>query len=191
MTCDEARTAMLEADPATLRSETDDALGVHLRSCERCAAVARVLVAELDALDAGLGALATGAASVGSGGDAEGVAADAAADAALAAIRAGDADDVVALESRRSGHPSRSRAWGAAGAWRRRAWVPLAAAAAVAALLVVGRDPQPLPVSDATGRTETIAPRVSVVPPADRGAAIMETEDPNITIVWLYDREES
>ena len=189
MTCDEALDRMLEADPDELAaglaerdvSGTDGGeiaeLGAHIRSCDRCAAVARTLRSELDALDAGLDALASDGSVTG--------AADAAADAALAAIRSDADPDVTALRG-----PDRAQPTGRA-RWTRRAWVPLAAAAAVAAVLVVGQQEQPLPPPDAVAQTETIDPRVSVVPPADRGAAIMETENPNITIVWLYEREES
>lgn len=189
MTCEEALDRMLEADPGELPdgfAERDtygtDAgataeLEVHIRSCERCAAVARTLRSELDALDAGLDTLARDGAAT--------AAADAAADTALAAIRSDAGRDAMPLRGPDPAEPKgRAR-------WTRRAWVPLAAAAALAAVLIVGQQEQPLPPSDAMAQTETIDPRVSVVPPADRGAAIMETGNPNITIVWLYEREES
>lgn len=206
MRCDEALDRMLEVDPGELTAalagtDADEAteLTAHVRSCERCAAVARTLRAELRSLDAGLEALAqgtgrtaAGAEPVGAAPDAEtgavaeaaAAAANAAADAALAAVRS-DADSKVAPGQRHGDTGATDR-----GRWTRRAWIPLAAAAALVGVLVLGQDP-PLPPSDATARTATIDPRVSVAPPADRGAAIMETENPNITIVWLYEREES
>ncbi|MDX1675813.1 MAG: hypothetical protein R3314_13550 [Longimicrobiales bacterium] len=204
MTCVEALDRMLEADPGELEAGLAgiiDAggateLAAHIRSCERCAAVARTLRSELEALDAGLAELARdggptdhGSASGGhapraEAGGTDPDAADAAANAALAAARAGSEPDVVPL------HPPRGARPKGRGSWTRRAWIPLAAAAALAGILVVGQE-QPLPPSDATAQTEAIDPRVSVVPPADRGAAIMETENPNITIVWLYETEGS
>ena len=192
MTCDEALDRMLEADPGELTEDLDEIdaremteLTVHIRSCGRCAAVARTLRSELRSLDTGLEALAHDPARSAGSSSGAADAADAAADAALAAVRSDANSEVVALHrSDDNGAKERPR-------WARRAWIPLAAAAALTGVLVIGQREQPLPPSDATARTEAIDPRVSVVPPADRGAAIMETGNPNITIVWLYEREES
>jgi anti-sigma factor RsiW len=95
----------------------------------------------------------------------------AAADAALAASR-----------PRPAGSPRSRR-------WPRWPWVPLAAAAALTAVLVTTRQP-PMEVTDPDVAAPT-APRVAVTPPPDRAAAIMETANPDITIVWLYEREGS
>lgn len=71
-------------------------------------------------------------------------------------------------------------------------WAPLAAAAVLAAALLLGRDagrtaiPDRGPEAVDTGQTA----RVAVTLPADRGGAVMSTRNPNITIVWLYERSE-
>lgn len=167
MTCDAALERMLEAEPAALRGEDGSALAQHIAGCDRCARAARVLLEEARAVDrtladwAGLGD------------------ADAAAEAALRASRLQDA----AAPADRSAHRA-PRSWG------RTAWIPLAAAAALAGVLVLSRVDTPFPAIQAP-RGPGLEPTVSVAPPTDRAAAIMETENPNITIVWLYDREES
>lgn len=72
------------------------------------------------------------------------------------------------------------------------AWVPLIAAAALAAVLLLGRDttraPVPIPGPEAVESAQPAG--VAVTLPADRGGAIMSTNNPNITIVWLYQRSE-
>lgn len=45
MTCSEARVALLEADLAELRGETESGLAGHLRGCAACRAVAGAIVA--------------------------------------------------------------------------------------------------------------------------------------------------
>lgn len=45
MTCGEARTALLDADPADLRGETDTALAAHLGACTACRAAADAVLA--------------------------------------------------------------------------------------------------------------------------------------------------
>lgn len=165
MTCETALDRMMEAEPAELRGPGDTPLARHLQTCPRCGRVAAALVAELDALDAALDAYAAA-------GDAE-----AAADTALAAAPPRPAGREA---------PSPRSPW-----WRRslRGGVPLAAAAAVATLLLVGRGPDPEP-SPAPAPVTSRSPRVAVEPPANRGAAVLETGNPNITIVWLYERED-
>jgi len=44
MTCDIARAALLEADPADLRRETDSALSGHLRECAACRTAADAIL---------------------------------------------------------------------------------------------------------------------------------------------------
>ncbi len=183
MTCETALDRMLEAGPAVLRGEDGGELARHIAGCPRCARVATAILADLEAVDRALADFA----------DARD--ADAAADAALAAVRRQGDGDVVPLRSRpgtTTGDASPRHAGGAGSrrAWTRRAWVPLAAAAALAAVLVLRQDEAPFPAGPAPA-APAIEPRVSVTPPADRGAAILETENPNITIVWLYEREES
>lgn len=107
----------------------------------------------------------------------------------LAALDAG----LEELASRRElpvGAPARHR--------RRRlprgTWVPLAAAAALAALLVIGRGGGPELERPGSGGEPpwpgSGEPRVAVTVPVDRGAAVMATRNPKITVVWLYERSE-
>lgn len=199
MTCDQSLARMMEADPHELRGEADTELAAHIRGCPRCARVAETLVAEVDAIDAVLeqyaaGPLHTGAAAEDGGAIDPNVAADVAADTAIDAVlaRQGPGSETVPLHRAMPGaetgqvepvpvRPPRS--------WIRRAWVPLTAAATLALVLMLpGDDPLPTNGSDPTA-VAPIDPRVAVTPPADRNAAIMETENPNITIVWLYQRE--
>lgn len=181
MRCDEALERMLEAGPAELRGEADTGLAAHIAACDRCAAVAAAMLEEADAVDAALDEYAVGRPmGEAAGADAptgHHTAADAAADAALAAVREEAAGAIPLAQP--------------TAPWIRRAWVPLAAAAALAAVLVLRQAPAPLPMGAPPSDEPTVQPRVSVTPPADKGAAIMATENPNITIVWLYEREES
>lgn len=177
MRCETALERMLEAEPEALRGEGDGELVRHVAGCARCARIAATLLEATDAVDRALGDWA-GAAP-----------ADAAADAALAAVRATRTDEVVAPDSdqgsgavpvRRVPHRT----------WLRKAWVPLVAAAALAGVLFLARAEPHFPPASGPARTP-VEPRVSVTPPPDRSAAIMETGNPNITIVWLYQREGS
>lgn len=174
MRCETALERMLEAEPETLRGEGDGELVRHLAGCARCARIAATLVEESDAVDRALDEWA---------GE---ISADATADAALAAIRATPTDEVAP--------PGFDQGSGAVGVrrvsrrtWMRRAWVPLAAAAALAGILFLTRHEMPFPPASGSDGP-AVEPRVSVTPPPDRNVAIMETENPNITIVWLYQR---
>ena len=193
MTCDAALNRMLEAEPAVLRGEGENELARHIAGCERCARVAEAILAELDSVDRALDDFAAARAP------------GAAADAALAAIRTQGDGTVVPTPSgeeetpgptgtllRRAGPvpPGRPPAGARRRSWTRTAWAPLAAAAALATVLVLARDESPVPTGTASA-SPAFRPRVSVTPPADRSAAILETTNPNITIVWLYEREES
>ncbi len=64
-----------------------------------------------------------------------------------------------------------------------RAWIPLAAAAAIAAVLLVTGNPAPRPLP-AVARAET---SVLVEAASARGVAIIETENPNITVLWFFE----
>lgn len=164
MKCDTVIQRLLEAEPGELRGEGNAPLAGHLTACDRCARIAETLAVELEALDRGLDRVAQG------GGDAE-----AAADRALAAVGA----------ERGSGP------FAEPGNWLRSAWVPLAAAAALVGVLLTGRDPAPNDGVAADPATSPTAARVAVTPPAERGVAVLETGNPKITIIWLYEREES
>jgi hypothetical protein len=177
MKCEIALERMLEAEPAVLRGEDVGELAEHVAGCARCARIAATLLEETDTVDRALGEWA-GSAS-----------ADSAADTALAAVRAAGREGVVSPRGDRDpGTAAAARA--PRQTWVRRAWIPLAAAAALAGVLVTARNETPFPKATESAGTP-FEPRVSVTPPADRSAAIMETENPNITIVWLYEREGS
>lgn len=171
MTCDRALERMLEAEPAALRGAGDSELAAHVVRCERCARAAAALLDELETLDVALG-------------DVRGRrTADTAADAALATMRHEARDDRAPARPDGESHARGGRpGWRT---WTRGAWVPLAAAAALAAVLLVRGD---RPVMDPVPEGPALEPRVSVTPPADRSAAIMETANPDITIIWLYER---
>ena len=166
MTCARALERMLVAEPEALGRDAaaarsaDPELAGHLGGCARCRAVADALAAELVALDAGL------------------------ADAAGAAAAAGAAP---------AGR-SRSRRIALRGRGRGRVWVPLAAAAVLATVFLVrggGVRPDPAGTAETGVVAERAArPAVAVTLPADRGAAVMATTNPRITVVWLYERSE-
>ena len=68
------------------------------------------------------------------------------------------------------------------GRWR---WVGLAAAAAVAGLLLVARGgdpPAPLPVAQAQALP-------TVEEASTGGVAIIETDNPDITVLWFFEQE--
>jgi hypothetical protein len=180
--CETARERMLDADPAALSDPGSGALGRHIAGCAACSRRASVLVAGLAAIDEAIG-------RYGSAGDA-----DTAARAALAGVRNGEPRG---SEPRESTHPTRpERVPGGVPGPRRRSrtlrpWLPLAAAAAITAILVIGRGDAPRPGPTPTPEPPGTEPRVTVAPPVDRAAAILETANPDITIIWLYDREES
>lgn len=50
MTCDEAREAMMTAEPFELFRRADGALGAHLAGCQACAEKAKVVAAALEPL---------------------------------------------------------------------------------------------------------------------------------------------
>jgi hypothetical protein len=176
--CRRALDEMLTADPSALRGTPGGDLARHLAGCPRCAAVADALAAETRALEAGLRAF-------GHAGDP-----DAAARAALRAVgrghpseEVGPGPDPETIPGLGRGSPARR--------WARRSWVPLAAAAVAAWLLVADPFETPTPGFDPTAAPRRPEPTVAVTPPSGAGAAIWETADPNITIVWLYEKEGS
>ncbi|HUE77804.1 MAG TPA: hypothetical protein VMM83_07680 [Longimicrobiales bacterium] len=70
-------------------------------------------------------------------------------------------------------------------------WAPLAAAAVLAAVLLLGRDAGRTAIPDRGPDVDVDPPaRVAVTLPADRGGAVMSTNNPKITVVWLYERSE-
>ena len=122
-TCTPFRELMLEADPAELRGEGSGALARHLRVCEPCSRVAAILLEETRRLDA----LLEEAPDV----DVAGI---------LARAGVSSAPPVPAsATSRPAPAPAPPSEPGHVRMRfpRRRLWIPLAAAAALAALLLV------------------------------------------------------
>lgn len=169
-TCSEVRELLLEASPAEIRGEGEGALVEHLRECALCRRrAARLLEAEA-ALDTALGE--AGALDV------EAVL-DRAAQAPVELTwreRAGSAARWVA-----GAHRLASVRRGLSGPRR---WIPVAAAAAVAALLLVTQGPAPVPLP-AVARAE--APPLVEASSSD-GVAILETDNPNITVLWFFEQ---
>lgn len=224
MNCEHALELMLEADPAELRrgdgdrggsSRYPDYLGPaadphsplveHLASCQRCAALAAALATELDHLARGIatfadsgdadadddGPLAAGCDEVGSPARGAGAA------FGSERVRAHAPADDEAVTDREDGRAASQ----GTGAWKRWTWAPLAAAAALAALLLARQPDFPQTAAEpgawidaaetetaesVTAETETAEARVAVETPLGRNAAVMKTANPNITVVWLY-----
>lgn len=173
MTCAEARLAMVDAEPAALDPAYDSALARHLGECAACRADAAAILARTTELRSALAA--TVAAHTG----------DAA--ATRAAQRALYADRVVSeagdLPRRLSGRARARRIT--------RVAMPLLAAAAVAALLLVGgEDVRSRLDGRVTATFHVPEPEVPAAPVvnagAGRGVAVMRTADPRITVVWTF-----
>ena len=157
-TCSDIRKLLLEATPAELRGEGEGALAEHLRECALCRRRAARLLEAEAALDAALGA---------------GGALD------VEAVLARAAQAAMELTWReRAGSAVRSLAS------VRRGWIPLAAAAVVVTLLLVARSPAPPPLP-AVARSEAL-PLVETTS-AD-AVAIIETDNPNITLLWFSEQ---
>jgi hypothetical protein len=214
MNCEHALELMLEADPAELRrgdgdrgsssrypddlgsaAESHSPLREHLATCQRCAAVAAALAIEVDQLARGIAAFADS-------GDA-----DAAADEALtvgsaemgsAARGAGaafephrDRAPAAADGEAAGGREGGQTAFQGTGGWKGWMWAPIAAAAALAALLLARPSDFPHTGAEPGARTEaavieTTEARFAVETPPGRNAAVMKTANPDITVVWLY-----
>lgn len=74
-----------------------------------------------------------------------------------------------------------------------RLWGPLAAAAALATVLLArsgGPGPDPAGVPAEVNAPAHGEPVVAVTVSPGRGAAVMGTTNPKITVVWLYERSE-
>lgn len=185
MTCEAALERILEADVEELSGDTSSPLAGHLERCERCRALADVVLDGQAALAAFL----------------EGVRPRTGIGEALERVR-----DAEGAEDARGagGRGARSgRRW-------RRAWslVPLAAAAVVAGLLLVDRDggggpvvvtPSETRVPDAFRRRPLSAhtlgrlgdgssamprpPRVAARSQA--GVALIPTSNPKVSVVWI------
>ena len=157
-TCHEIHDLLLEATPEELRGGGEGALAAHLRSCGECRHRAELLLRADEALDAALGAA--------------------------------PAPDVDAILARAAAAPvelgwlRRTASVTRRAAATRRAWIPLAAAAVLAGLLLVPRSRTPAPLP-------TVAPpqAVPLVEAASAGGvAILETDNPNITVLWFFEQ---
>jgi len=147
---------MLEADPEVLQGEGPEPLARHLRECPACQERAMAIV---------LGEADLSGALVG-------------------AVSATDPDRILemALDEGPRTLPFPGRR--APRRWARRgvALLPLAAAASLA-ILLMGREP-PLPGRPYTPRAT--APGLDVQAPDGEGVAVLETNDPDITVLWLF-----
>jgi hypothetical protein len=163
MTCDRAREAILEADPSDLRGEGDGNLSLHLRECEACRRRAQAVLAAEDGLAAEMEAL----------------------------VPRPDLDHVILVGT--APRPGllefRTGIKGRVGAWTRwarrapfRAAFPLAAAAAFAALLLLREPSLPGPQYTLPVRS----PGLGVEVPPGQNVAVLATNDPNITVLWLF-----
>jgi hypothetical protein len=152
MTCESARSALLEADREALEGRGADPLSAHLRSCARCELVAAALLERERSLADALASRAPPPSP----------------ERAQAIVR-------LASASR----DARVRA--------ARVLVPTAAAAALAlALLLPEARPARSGGGTRPGEAEApTSPRID--PPPGRSVAVMRTNDPSITVVWLLD----
>lgn len=180
MKCHEARLALLDAEPYELRGADDGELATHLRGCAVCAADAAAILARTDTLRAAVDeAVAAGVA------DAAGVAV-----AAGVARHRSPAEDDVAGHAR--GVSPLRRHGSARTLTRARVLVPLATAAGIAALVLIGSDELPMPFGPRPDDIGFHVPHVDV-PDAPvvnasgtRGVAVMRTTNPDITVVWNF-----
>ncbi len=169
MTCAQAHKALLQAELRELEGKGDTPLARHLRDCPHCRDAAGVILRAEAALARALGPAVAAP-------DLERV-------LALALVpetpeveapwtREGT---VLPLRELTKGSPSRLPAGGMA-------LLPVAAAAALAALFLAREPrlpgPAPAPVAYAGG--------LDVAMPPGQNVAVLETSDPNITVLWLY-----
>jgi len=152
MTCDEALEAILEAEPDALAGLGDHPLADHVRTCTRCRALARSVMADEEALGRELGS----------------------------AVPASDLEGLLnqAFPPRTAGPKlfrPRHRALGLA-------LIPLAAAAAAVSLFFHFQVPAP-GVSTPSLHTP---PGLGLVVPEGRNAAVLATNNPDITVLWFF-----
>lgn len=154
--------ALLEAEVDELRGYADTALSHHVAQCASCAAAAERILDANRALDRALAP--TPALDV---------------EAVLARARPAAARGGNDRSSRRpeAGHASRpvGRRW--------RAWAGLAAAASVAALILISEREPGLP---GTPDPPLKRAQALVEAPADRKVAVIQTDNPDITVLWFF-----
>lgn len=157
MICTDALARLLEADLPVLRGEGDDPLALHIRSCSRCQETAAVI------LDGEAG-LAQSLAAVLPPLELEEI---------LERADALEGEEVVPIARRRP-------RWTRSGAGF--TLIPLAAAAALTAIFF-GRTPN-LPGPEYTPETGGLGLNVEV--PQGQSVAVLETSNPEITVLWLF-----
>ena len=169
MRCEDARARMLMADPAALAGRSPGPLAEHLAGCEACAAAAGAILARDAELDTALATLARREAPA----------------SILEAAPRGKAATTATSTS----PPIEAISAGPLPAHRARlvrralaTMLPLAAAAALAILLLPSPEPEApaaVPGNDPPGHTV-----VNAV--SGRGVAVMQTRNPDITVVWNF-----
>ncbi len=167
-TCASFTDQILTASVEDLSGRGDTPLARHVRTCPRCAAIARRVLEDTESLDRML----QGSASV----------RELDVEALLARAEGTDRSEAT--------HPPITE--GSAGRPRRKRtsrWVALAAAAGLASLLVLARhgrrlDQLPRQAANAAARTEQPVPTVEASPGHD--VAVIPTDDPDITVVWYF-----
>jgi anti-sigma-K factor RskA len=147
--CKTALERLLEADPAELSGRGDSELATHLQECERCAAVAKQLLAGQQELAAELGELGP---------------------------RTGVEEALSRARVRRRQVARRRNTW--------RVAAPLAAAAAVTAVLLVGSPDGRMPGEIVSLPAPRIEPVVEVA--AAQNVMVFETQDQSAKVIWFY-----
>jgi hypothetical protein len=158
MKCVDVRRALLEAEPRALEGRGDEPLARHLRECSSCSRVARAIIEGEVALGQFLESAAPRP-------DPERI--------------LGAAGKAGASEIPRDA--PRWRSWTQAGGGL--AFLPLAAAAAATALFL-GRPPS-LPGPPYAPPASSAG--LDVQAPEGSRVAVLETNNPDITILWLFD----
>jgi len=154
--CENVRRLILEAEPEDLRGIGPGAVATHVRDCASCARLAAHILEETAALDAHLTA---------------GVDPFAVESVLRQAGIAGTGPGVTRF--------GRRRPW-----TRPSAWVAVAAAASIAVLLITrDRIPAPTPTAVALAAAE---PPPLVQASSDRTVAVMQTDNPDITVLWFF-----
>ena len=161
--CTAVREELLEAPPDELAGVAQTPLAAHLRECPRCGPIARLLLDEHARLGGALAVIQPN------------LSADAATDQVL-----GAAGEPHRGARRRGGRVRRFVA----------AAFPMAAAAAIAAYFVYGAWPdRPTTIIASSIGVEEPAELVRATAPENGSAVVLRTSDPNITLVWLTQKE--
>lgn len=170
--CDEMRLRMLEADIAELRGEGDSPVALHLRDCRTCAAAGlRILDAQQELADV-LETLVAAAVSP---------PAATRASAGLPGSASPSGLTVPRSTSENRARRFRRRVIGASASL---------AAAAVLVLFLLSRDGE-LPRLATQPPLNAVAMSSTPVVNVEAGSdvAVMQTSNPNITVVWYLNRE--